>query len=206
MSVFSQAVLASSAVCQNFTHSLYIFSQHPLLKDVLSLILGGGITSWGTNMGKKRGTRRTGASQDWGRVWPPPSCPQMWMSAAPGGISATTPPSASTLWVHTGATAAKAGSLNLDSRISKGTPSVKVPVLPWSKTHPQQTQTLPHLMSCSPVPCRDLLSHLDCSLWNQEPGEWPQRDRQQEISPQSPFISPKLPDSHEALWPPCLLP
>ena len=160
----------------------------------------------GNEYGKKRGTRRTGASQDWGRVWPPPSCPQMWMSAAPGGISATTPPSASTLWVHTGATAAEAGSLNLDSRISKGTPSVKVPILPWSKTHPQQTQTLPHLMSCSPVPCRDLLPHLDCSLWNQEPGEWPQRDRQQEISPQSPFISPKLPDSHEALWPPCLLP
>ena len=69
MSVFSQAVLASSAVCQNFTHSLYIFSQHPLLKDVLSLILGGGITSWGTNMGKRgaqggQGPHRTEAESD----------------------------------------------------------------------------------------------------------------------------------------------
>ena len=130
----------------------------------------------------------------------------MWMSAAPGSISVTTPPSASTLWVHTCATAAKAGCPNLDSGISKWPPSVKVPVLPLSNTHPQQTQMLPHLMNCSPVPCRDLLPHLDCSPWNQESSEWPQRDRQQEISPQSPFISPKLPHSHETVWPPCLLP
>lgn len=83
----------------------------------------------GTNMGKRGAQRGEGPHQGWDRARPPSSCPQIWMSAAPGSISVTTPPSASTPWVHTRVTAAKAGCPNPDSRISKWAPSAKVPVL-----------------------------------------------------------------------------
>ena len=47
------------------------------------------------------------------------------------------------------------------------------PALTPGPTH--NKQALSQLMNCCPVPCRDRLPCLDCSPWNQEPGEWPQQ-------------------------------
>lgn len=131
---------------------------------------------WGHQMASPpvRGDTDTGKGSRTGeqRDLTPFLCPQIWTSASPGSISATTPPSVPTLWAHTRATAAAAGSPNLDSKTSKRTPPVKVPGLAPGLTPNTHADITPPNEAPLCL-CRDVLPRLDHALWYQERGEWP---------------------------------
>lgn len=155
------------------------------------------ITPGGANMGKKRSTRRTGGLIGLRQSLTSFLSPDADECSSRAASVSQLHHLRSTLWVHTRATAAAVW--GLDSRISKRTPSAKASVtLPHPKTRPQQTQTLPHLMSCSPVPCRDLLPHLDCSSGIKSQVSGPKGTGSRKSLRKADHF-PKLPHSHEAL-------
>lgn len=90
------------------------------------------------------------------------------MSAVPGSISATTPPSATTPKAPTGAAAAQVGSQSLGCPVTQRVPSAKVLALATQHLHALSTHseiTEPQFCPYRTLPCLDTAAH------SPEPGE-----------------------------------